>query len=102
MDILNISISFVQRYLQVNNESISTPSPPTKQHRKSDVNDAPAPSIPDIAKAEFEQHVKYVNDRFLRAIAFVSSGLKASARAAEFPALGILASNLEGVEVGVR
>ena len=52
-----------------------------------------------VTEEEFVDFVKYLDDRFLRAIPFIRSGLKGSARAAEFPSLGILAS---GLEAGVR
>ena len=52
-----------------------------------------------LTEEEFVEFVRYVDDRFLRAVPFIRSGLKGSARAAEYPSLGILAGSLEA---GIR
>jgi hypothetical protein len=44
---------------------------------------------------EVVDFVRYLDDRFLRAVPFIRSGLKASVRTAEVPSLGILATSLE-------
>lgn len=43
--------------------------------------------------------MRHLDDRFIRAVPFIRSGLKGCVRAAEFPSLGILAGSLEA---GVR
>jgi hypothetical protein len=102
MDILGLGVSFVEKYLQSKGEVM-----PTKKERKGHVRttsltDDEEPEVvlqESVTEGEFVGFVKYLDDRFLRAIPFIRSGLKGSARAAEFPSLGILAS---GLEAGVR
>ena len=97
-DILRMAISYSQKYLQVKGEVLSTKSDAKKHKRTSSMTDdedvEPVP-VESITETEFLEYVKHLDDRFLRAIPFIRSGLKASARAAEFPTLGILATRLE-------
>lgn len=102
MDILNMAISFSQKYLQLKQESISTKHDRKSHKRTSSQSDDERSTdfpIESISESEFIEYVKHVDDRFLRAVPFIRSGLKASARAAEYPTLGMLAASLE---VGVR
>ena len=96
-----MAISFAEKYLQVKHETLSTKDP--KRHRRtsslSEDETEESISIEPITESEFLEYVKHIDDRFLRAIPFIRSGLKASSRAAEFPTFGILASTLE---LGVR
>jgi Gamma tubulin complex component C-terminal len=99
-DILTISSTFVQNYLSYSNESLSAPAP-VPRHRRTSSADSHPPAAPSeaLSQADFTAHVKHVDDRFLRAIPFIRSGIKASFNAADFPSLGILAAQLEA---GVR
>src|SRR5438045_3696355 len=102
MDILGLGVSFTEKYLNAKGEVL-----PTKKERKrhlrtgsiTDDEDTEVIVQEKVTEDEFVQFVKYLDDRFLRAVPFIRSGLKGSARAAEFPSLGILAASLEA---GIR
>jgi len=94
----------VEKYLHLKHQTLSSKSGERKTHRRtgstSDTEDSSEVLINEpISEEDFLDHVKYLDDRFLRIIPFIRSGLKGIARAAEFPSLGILASTLEA---GVR
>src|SRR6266496_5169869 len=98
MDILGLGVLFAEKYLQVKGEILSTKKERKRHLRTGSVSDEEAPEISireTIGDDEFVEFVKYLDDRFLRAVPFIRSGLKGSARAAEFPSLGILAASLE-------
>jgi hypothetical protein len=98
MDILGMAINYAQKYLQVKQESLSSNQKSKRPKQTSGLSDDEAVSVqsPDsLSENEFVEWVKYIDDRFLRAVPFIRSGLKATARAAEFPTLGILAASLE-------
>jgi hypothetical protein len=101
MDILTICVEFVENYLQLRGELISPPKERKRHRRKESTSDEEVE--PDIrekkTECEFVEFAKHFDDRFLRAVPFIRSGLKASVRAAEFPSLGILAGSLEA---GIR
>lgn len=99
-----MSISFVDKYLHLRKQTLTSKRGERKTHRRtgstSDTEDPSEVLIHEsISEEDFLDHVKYLDDRFLRIIPFIRSGLKGNARAAEFPSLGILASTLEA---GVR
>jgi len=104
MDILDLAISFADKYLQVKGERFPSKGTERSKHKRtSSLSDdeyleqpPPQDTLTPDAYVEF---VKYVDDRFLRAVPFIRSGLKAYTKAAEFPTLGILAANLEA---GIR
>ena len=92
----------MEKYLQVKGEVLSTKKERRRHVRTTSLSDDEEPEvvIPEtVTEEEVVEFVKYLDDRFLRAIPFIRSGLKGSARAAEFPSLGILAATLEA---GVR
>lgn len=60
-----------------------------------DDEESEVPIREELTETDFVEYVRYVDDRFLRAVPFIRSGLKGSAGAAEFPSLGILAVSLE-------
>src|SRR5271155_220449 len=102
-DILSLGISFTKKYLSLKNELLPTKA---QTHRRTSSlpsdseSEFPTPlNSTQISSSEFLDFVKYIDDRFLRAIPFIRSGLKGSIRAAEFPSLGILAASLEA---GIR
>lgn len=99
MDLLNLAITFVDKYLQAKEETLSTNR---EKHRRNDsVTDDEEPEIiPNeiLKEGDFLQYVRYVDDRFSRGVPFIRNGLRASARAAEFPSLGILATILEAIQ----
>ena len=102
-DILQLGVSFADKYLQFTGELLRAPKDQKKRlsiESQSD-GDGSETVIPEASTRgdTFLRFVKYVDDRFLRAIPFIRSGLKGSARAAEFPSLAILASRLES---GIR
>ena len=102
MDLLGLGVSFVEKYLQSKGEVMSTTRERRRHVRTTSLTDDEEPEVvlqESVTEEEFVDFVKYLDDRFLRAIPFIRSGLKGSARAAEFPSLGILAS---GLEAGVR
>jgi hypothetical protein len=100
-DVLALSISFVEKYLLLKGETLSTKEQRNHKRTSSLTDDEDSEIIitDDITDEEFTEFVRYLDDRFLRAVPFIRSGLKASVRAAEFPSLGILAASLEA---GVR
>jgi hypothetical protein len=101
MDILGLAVTFVEKYLQLKREVLSTRK--ERHVRRGSISDEEEESQiileTGITDAEFVDLVRYLDDRFLRALPFIRSGLKGTTRAAEFPSLGILASTLE---TGVR
>jgi hypothetical protein len=102
MDILGLATTFAEKYLQVTGESLSTPKDRKKHLRTGSVTDDEEAEISVgelLTEDSFIAFVRHLDDRFLRAIPFIRSGLKGSARAAEFPSLGILATSLEA---GIR
>jgi hypothetical protein len=103
MDILGLAISFTEKYLQVRGERLPSKTERQKHKRMSSLSDdeflEPPPSTESLTDEAFTEFVHYVDDRFLRAVPFIRSGLKAYPKAAEFPTLGILAANLEA---GIR
>lgn len=105
MDILGLAISLTEKYLHLKNEQL-----PIKKHQKThlrtrslsedeDTLETISQETSSVSEEEFVEFVKYLDDRFLRAVPFIRSGLKGNARAAEFPTLGILAASLEA---GIR
>jgi hypothetical protein len=102
MDILVLGTSFAEKYLHVTGESLSTEKDRKKHRRTDSVTDDEEAEInvgESLTEDEFVAFVRHLDDRFLRAIPFIRSGLKGSARAAEFPSLGTLAASLEA---GIR
>ena len=102
MDILGLGVSFAEKYLQVKGEALSSKKERKRHLRTGSMSDDEEPEVviqETTTEDEFVQFVKYLDDRFLRAVPFIRSGLKGSARAAEFPSLGILAASLEA---GIR
>jgi hypothetical protein len=102
MDILGLGTSFVEKYIQLKGEVLPTKKTQRRHARTgsiSDDEDAEMPVQESATEEEFVDFVRYLDDRFLRAVLFIRSGLKASVRAAEFPSLGILATSLEA---GIR
>jgi hypothetical protein len=102
MDILSLGITFVEKYLQVKGEFLSIKKERKKHSRTSSISDDEEKEVgmPEtVTEDEFLDFVRHLDDRFLRAVPFIRSGLKANARAAEFPSLGILAGSLEA---GIR
>ena len=94
---------FVEKYLQVKGEVLSTKKERWRHMRTGSISDDEEVSEiiePEgITEAEFVELARHLDDRFLRALPFIRSGLKGTTRAAEFPSLGILAATLEA---GVR
>ena len=102
MDIVGLGVLFAEKYLQVKGEILSTKNERKRHLRTGSVSDDEEPEISireTATEDEFVEFVKHLDDRFLRAVPFIRSGLKGSARAAEFPSLGILAASLEA---GIR
>jgi hypothetical protein len=106
LDILTLSITFTEKYLNLKNELLSPPNPHSHNRRHTrtssltDDEENPVTSIQEtVTETEFLDYVRYLDDRIIRAIPFIRSGLKGSVRAAEFGSLGILAGSLEA---GVR
>jgi hypothetical protein len=102
MDILGLGVSFVEKYLQSKGEVLSTKQDRRRHTRTTSLTDDEEPEAvvqDSVSEEQFVEFVKYLDERFLRAIPFIRSGLKGSARAAEFPSVGILSSALEA---GVR
>jgi len=102
MDILALAISFVEKYIQLKGEVLPTKKKQRRHIRTGSISDDEETEIPiqeSATEEEFVDFVRYLDDRFLRAVPFIRSGLKASVRAADFPSLGILASSLEA---GIR
>ena len=103
MDILELGVSFAENYLHVKGEILFTKKEHKRHLRTGSLTDDDAESEvviqETISEDEFVAFVKYLDDRFLRTVPFIRSGLKGSARAAEFPSLGILAASLEA---GIR
>ena len=102
MDILGSAISFVDKYIQLKGEILPTKRTRRRHVRTGSISDDEETEvlIPEsVTDEEFVDYVKYLDDRFLRAVPFIRSGLKASVRAAEFPSLGIFATSLEA---GIR
>lgn len=92
----------MEKYIQVKGEALPTKKERKRHLRTGSISDEEEPEvvIQDVTtEDEFVEFVKHLDDRFLRAVPFIRSGLKGSARAAEFPSLGILASSLEA---GIR
>jgi len=82
-------------------EPQAKPNISQKSRTKTDMSEIRAKSaIPEtLTEREFLDFVRHLDDRFIRAVPFIRSGLKGSVRAAEFASLGILAGILEA---GVR
>ena len=102
MDILGFGISFVEKYIQLKGEVLPTKKTQRRHVRSGSISDDEETETPRQESAtdeEFVDYVRYLDDRFLRAVPFIRSGLKASVRAADFPSLGILAASLEA---GIR
>jgi hypothetical protein len=102
MDILGLAVSFAEKYLQVKGEVLATKKERKRHLRTASISDdeeTEAVVQESVTSDEFVEFVRYLDDRFLRAVPFIRSGLKGSARAAEFPSLGILAASLEA---GIR
>jgi len=102
MDILGLGISFVEKYIQLKGEVLPTQKTQRRHLRSGSISDdeeAETTVHESATEEEFADYVRYLDDRFLRAVPFIRSGLKASVRAAEFPSLGILAASLEA---GIR
>jgi hypothetical protein len=103
MDILGLAVSFTEKYLQVRGDRLPSKTERQKHKRMSSLSDdeflEPLTSTESLTEAAFTEFVKHVDDRFLRAVPFIRSGLKAYTKAAEFPTLGILAASLEA---GIR
>jgi hypothetical protein len=102
MDILGLAVTFTEKYLQLKGEVLSTKKELGRQRTGSISEDEEESEIiipSGITEVEFVELVRYLDDRFLRTLPFIRSGLKGTTRAAEFPSLGILASALEA---GVR
>jgi hypothetical protein len=102
MDILGLGVSFAEKYLQVKREALSTKKERKRHLRTGSISDDEEPEVftqETTTEEEFVEFIKYLDDRFLRAVPFIRSGLKGSARAAEFPSLGIWAVSLEA---GIR
>lgn len=102
MDIIGLGVSFAEKYLQVKGEVLPTKKERKRHLRTGSMTDEEETEIiiqEKITEDEFAEFVKYLDDRFLRAVPFIRSGLKGSVRAAEFPSLGILAASLEA---GIR
>ena len=92
----------MEKYLQVKGEALATKKERKRHLRTGSISDEEEPEVviqEMTTEDEFVEFVKHLDDRFLRAVPFIRSGLKGSARAAEFPSLGILASSLEA---GIR
>lgn len=131
LDILTLSTTFTQSYLNLKSEILS-PSNPRKRHLRTSSlsSDEETPTVPSqeshgktnisqesrpktdiseigtkspfletLTEREFLDFVRHLDDRFIRAVPFIRSGLKGSVRAVEFASLGILAGSLEA---GVR
>jgi len=104
MDILGLAILFADKYLQVKTERLPSKKTERSSHKRTgslsdDEYLEQRPPQETLTPDTFMEFVKYVDDRFLRAVPFIRSGLKAYTRAAEFPTLGILAADLEA---GIR
>lgn len=102
MDILGLCASFAEKYLQITGESLPTERDRKKHLRTDSVTDDEETEISareSLTEDEFVAFVRHLDDRFLRVVPFIRSGLKGSARAAEFPSLGTLATSLEA---GIR
>ena len=101
MDILTLCVIFVENYLQLKGEVLSRKRERKGHLRKESTSDEEVERDIQETKTEHEfvEFVKHLDDRFLRAVPFIRSGLKGSVRAAEFPSLGILAGSLEA---GIR
>ena len=102
MDILGLGINFSEKYLHVNGEVLPSKKEQKRHLRTSSITDEEESELvvtEDLTEEGFLEFTRYLDDRFLRAVPFIRSGLKGSARAAEFPSLGILATSLEA---GVR
>lgn len=102
IDIVGLGVSFAQKYLHVKGEALPTKTERKRHLRTGSLTDDEETEVivqEMVTEDEFVEFVKYLDDRFLRAVPFIRSGLKGSARAAEFPSLGILAASLEA---GIR
>src|SRR5271167_2192487 len=97
MDIIGLGVSFAEKYLQVKGEVLPTKKERKRHLRTGSMTDEEETEIiqEKVTEDEFVEFVKYLDDRFLRAVPFIRSGLKGSVRAAEFSSLGILATSLE-------
>ena len=92
----------MEKYIQLKGEGLPTKKTQRRHVRSGSISDdeeTESPVQESATDEEFVDYVRYLDDRFLRAVPFIRSGLKASVRAADFPSLGILAASLEA---GIR